>query len=60
MIARDDLAQVLWVHPCGERRTNQVREHHGDLAAFGGFVGIFASFQRCRCVLLTRPDEVVE
>src|SRR4029079_15104272 len=29
--------EVLRVHPGGERsRTDQVREHHGDLAALGG------------------------
>src|SRR4029077_20616010 len=42
LVGRNDLAEVLWVHPCGERcRTDQVREHHGDLAALGGVLGGF-------------------
>jgi len=37
LIGRNDLAQVLRVHAGGERRrTDKVREHHRDLAAFGG------------------------
>jgi len=46
LIDRNDLAQVLWIqqvlwiHTCGERgQTNQIRKHHGDLAAFGGVLG---------------------
>src|SRR5262249_20086328 len=40
LIRRDDLAQVLRVHADGERRrTDQIREHHRDLAALGGVVG---------------------
>ena len=36
LIGRNDLAQVLRVHARGEcRRTDQVREHHRDLAALG-------------------------
>jgi hypothetical protein len=36
LIGRNDLAQVLRVHAGGKRgRTDQVREHHRDLAAFG-------------------------
>ena len=39
LIGRNDLAQVLGVHAGGERRrTDQVREHHRDLAALGGVV----------------------
>ena len=35
------LAQVLRVHAGGERRrTDQVREHHRDLAAFGDVLGL--------------------
>src|SRR5262249_40649807 len=40
LVGRNDLAQVLRVHACGKRsRTDQVREHHRDLAALGGVVG---------------------
>src|SRR5262249_23841804 len=40
LIGRNDLAQVLRVHAGGERRrTDKVREHHRDLAAFGS-VGV--------------------
>ena len=36
LIGRNDLAQVLRVHAGGEcRRTDEVREHHRDLAALG-------------------------
>ncbi len=36
LIGRNDLSQVLRVHAGGKRgRTDQVREHHGDLAALG-------------------------
>ena len=42
LIGRNDLAQVLRIHACGERRrTDKVREHHGDLAALGGVSGGF-------------------
>ena len=51
LIGRNDLAQVLRVHAGGEcRRTDQVREHHRDLAALGGVLGL--RLQRgdgCRC-----------
>ena len=37
LIGRNDLAQVLGVHTRREcRRTDEVREHHRDLAALGG------------------------
>ena len=37
LIGRNDFAQVLGVHAGRERRrTDKVREHHRDLAAFGG------------------------
>ena len=37
LIGRNDLAQVLRVHTRRERcRTDEVREHHGNLAALGG------------------------
>src|SRR5262245_20335597 len=37
LIGRDDVAQVLRVHPGRERRRpNKVREHHRDLTTFGG------------------------
>ena len=37
LIGGNDLAQVLWVHTRRERgRTDEVREHHRDLAALGG------------------------
>ena len=40
LIGRDDLAQVLRIHASGQcRRTDQVEEHHCDLAALGGFLG---------------------
>ena len=42
LIGRNDLAQVLRVHAGGERRrTDQVREHHRDLAALGGVLGLW-------------------
>ena len=45
LIGRNDLAQVLRVHAGGERRrADQVREHHRDLATFGGVLGL-----RLRC-----------
>ena len=41
LIGRNDLAQVLRVHARREcRRTDQVREHHRDLAALGGVFGL--------------------
>ena len=41
LIGRNDLAQVLRVHARGEcRRTDEVREHHRDLAALGGVLGL--------------------
>ena len=47
LIGRNDLAQVLRVHTGGEcRRTDKVREHHGDLAALGGVLGGFVGCQR--------------
>ena len=37
LVARDDLTQILGVHARGERRrTDEVREHHGNLAALRG------------------------
>jgi hypothetical protein len=37
LIGRNDLAQVLPVHPSGERsRADEITEHHRDLASFGG------------------------
>ena len=40
LVARNDFAQVLRVHAGGEgRRADKVREHHCDLAAFGGVLG---------------------
>ena len=40
LIGRNDLSQVLRVHAGGKRRrTDQVREHHRDLAALGGVLG---------------------
>ena len=36
LIRRDDIAQIFGVHPGGEcRRSHQVAEHHGQLAALG-------------------------
>src|SRR6516164_5779852 len=36
LIGRDELSQVFRIHPSGEcGRTNEVREHHRDLAALG-------------------------
>ena len=48
LIGRNDLAQVLRVHARGERRrTDEVREHHCDLAALGGVLGgLFWSSRR--------------
>ena len=41
LIGRNDLAQVLRVHAGRERRrADQVREHHRDLAALGGVLGL--------------------
>ena len=41
LIGRNDLAQVLRVHAGGERRrADEVREHHRDLAALGGVLGL--------------------
>ena len=46
LIGGNDLAQVLRVHARGERcRTDEVREHHRDLAALGGVLGGFAPEQ---------------
>src|SRR6516165_8284239 len=40
MIGRDEFSQVFRIHPSGEcGRTNQVREHHGDLPALGRVPG---------------------
>jgi hypothetical protein len=40
LIGRDDLTQVFRVHACRERRrADQVREHHGNLAALRGILG---------------------
>src|SRR5262249_19684863 len=37
LIGRNDLAQILRVHPGGERRRpDKIREHHRDLTTFGG------------------------
>jgi len=39
LISRNNLAQILGVHARGEgRRADKVREHHRDLAAFGGIM----------------------
>ena len=56
LIGGNDLAQVFRVHARREcRRTDQVREHHRDLAALGGVLrgvdphataGLGASFSR--------------
>jgi len=41
LIRRNNLTQVFWVHASGERRrTDQVREHHRNLAALGGVLGL--------------------
>ena len=41
LIGGNDLAQVLRVHAGGEcRRADEVREHHRDLAALGGVLGV--------------------
>ena len=41
LIGGNDLAQVLRVHARRERcRTDEVREHHRDLAALGGVLGL--------------------
>ena len=41
LIGGNDLAQVLRVHAGREcRRTDEVREHHRDLAALGGVLGL--------------------
>ena len=46
LIGRNDLAQILRVDAGGEcRRTDQVREHHRDLAALGG---VFRGRVDCR------------
>ena len=40
LVRRNDLAEVFGVHPSGERRrSDQVREHHRDLAALGSLLG---------------------
>jgi hypothetical protein len=42
LIGRNDLAEVLRVRARRERcRTDEVREHHGDLAALGGVFGLW-------------------
>jgi hypothetical protein len=47
LIGRNDLAQVLRVHSGRQRRrTDQVREHHRDLAALGGVLGGIVGCQR--------------
>src|SRR5450755_1403770 len=39
LIGRNDFAEVFRVHTSRERRrTNKVREHHGDLAALGAII----------------------
>ena len=49
LIGRNDLAQVLGVHARGERRrTDQVREHHRDLAALGSIVRLRFNQRRLR------------
>ena len=46
LIARDDLEQVLGIHARRKRRrTDEVREHHGDLTALGR---ILRRFDECR------------
>jgi hypothetical protein len=47
LIGRNDLAKVFRVQTGGERRrTDKVREHHGDLAALGGLLGGIVDCQR--------------
>ena len=49
LIGRDDLAKVLRVHAtreCG--RTHKVREHHGDLSALCGVLGLRLDQRRLR------------
>ena len=49
LIGRNDLAQVLRVHTGREcRRTDEVREHHRDLAALGGVLGLRLGERRLR------------
>ena len=52
LVGRNDLAQILRVHASGERRrTDEVREHHRDLAALGAVFWMCAWSTRCgRCV----------
>ena len=48
LIGRNDLAQVLRVHAGGERRrTDEVREHHRDLAALGSVLSSSARHAGC-------------
>src|SRR5262245_48713528 len=45
LIGRDELSQVLRIHPSGEcGRTNEVREHHRDLPALGGVLSLRLCF----------------
>ena len=49
LIGRNDLAQVLRVHARGQRRrTDQVGEHHRDLAAFGSVLDLRLGQRRLR------------
>ena len=56
LMGRNDLSQVLGVHPGGEcRRADEVREHHRDLAALGGVLGLrFSKYRLSRCQSGTR------
>src|SRR5262249_29948564 len=46
LIARDGLVQVYRVHARRQRRrTDKVREHHSDLAAFGGVLASLVGYK---------------
>ena len=46
LVGGDDLAQVLGIHTRGKCcRTDEVREHHGDLTAFGS---VLSGLRKCR------------
>ena len=58
LVGGNDLAQVLGVHASRERRrADQVREHHRDLAAFGGVLGLRLGQRRLRRCLAA-PDKL--